>query len=119
MSTFDDRMKAAREWSTARRKVTIDANVADIPELVRRAVARVDQLGVKELSSDGAVLFRKTTFAYRAGSVELAFHPEGSATIITAVTRTAMWVAGADYGRGNQDLDDLFDAINAETPGGA
>ncbi|MFJ3488710.1 hypothetical protein [Leifsonia aquatica] len=117
MSTFDERMNEMRGWSSARATVDLDVTVDRMPGVVRRAVASVPRLGVSELGPEAGTLFRKTTLAYRAGTIALTFAPHGSRTRVVAVTRSSMPLVGTDYGRGDKDITALFEAMRAAVAG--
>ncbi|MFK3671068.1 hypothetical protein ACI2IX_12940 [Leifsonia aquatica] len=117
MSTFGERMNEMRGWSSARATVDFDVTVDRMPGIVRQAVASVPGLGISELGPDAGTLFRKTTLAYRAGSIALTFEPQGSRTRVIAVTRSSMPLVGTDYGRGDKDLAALFETMRAAVIG--
>ncbi|MFJ3392003.1 hypothetical protein [Leifsonia aquatica] len=117
MSTFGERMNEMRGWSRARATVDLDVTVDRMPGVVRQAVASVPGLGVAELRPDAGTLFRKTTLAYRAGTIALTFEPHGLRTRVVAVTRSSMPLVGTDYGRGDKDLAALFEAMRAAVAG--
>lgn len=117
VSTFGERMNEMRGWSSARATVDLDVTVDRMPGIVRQAVATVPGLGVSELGPNAGTLFRKTTLAYRAGTIALTFEPQGSRTRVIAVTRSSMPLVGTDYGRGDKDLAALFEAMRAAVAG--
>lgn len=84
---------------------------------LRQAVASVPRLGVSELGPEAGTLFRKTTLAYRAGTIALTFATQGSRTRVVAVTRSSMPLVGTDYGRGDKDITALFEAMRAAVAG--
>ncbi|GAA0419324.1 hypothetical protein GCM10009543_12630 [Leifsonia naganoensis] len=106
-----------RGWSSARATVDLDVTVDRMPGVVRQAVASVPRLGVSELGPEAGTLFRKTTLAYRAGTIALTFAPQGSRTRVVAVTRSSMPLVGTDYGRGDKDITALFEAMRAAVAG--
>ncbi|MFK3671075.1 hypothetical protein ACI2IX_12975 [Leifsonia aquatica] len=117
MSTFDESMNEVRSWSSARQTLDLDVAVDQVPGVVRQAVASVPRLGVAELGPDAGTLFRKTTLAYRAGTIALTFAPQGSPTRVVAVTRSSMPLVGTDDGRGDKDITALFEAMRAAVAG--
>lgn len=84
---------------------------------LRQAVASVPRMGVSELGPEAGTLFRKTTLAYRAGTIALTFAPQGSRTRVVAVTRSSTPLVGTDYGRGGKDITALFEAMTAAVAG--
>lgn len=117
VSTFGERMNEVRSWSSARQTLDLDVTVDQVPGIVRQAVASVPRLGVSELGPEAGTLFRKTTLAYRAGTIALTFAPQGSRTRVIAVTRSSMPLVGTDYGRGDKDITALFEAMRAAVAG--
>lgn len=108
-------------WTTGH---LIPVDIREVPDLVARAIASLAGYGVRESSAAGIMIFRRTTFALRAGSITLEYlaRDEGH-TLIRATSSRAYWLAGFTFGLGANDERVILNAIRAEvsqrtTPGG-
>jgi hypothetical protein len=56
------------------KSVTIDAPIQDLPGLMHAAVAEVREATAVEITSDAAVIGRRTNFAMRTDTTRFSFH---------------------------------------------
>jgi hypothetical protein len=102
-------------WSAFDVKATriVPLPMAELPEVIRAAVARLPRMVVRELETDRARVARHSSWPSRAISIDLQFTArDARSTIITARYRPNPLLGANDWGRGEKDLRRLLSSVS-------